>query len=117
MLETRKVFIDTQYFVKAGLHFDNPALKSFRKYCEEQELYHISTSVVKREVEAKIQESVKEAISAIQTFRRKARLLSSLDDEQINVLFAEIPEKDIYDKSSEVFDEFRRFPARLHTVH
>jgi hypothetical protein len=67
--------------LKAGLHFDNPALKSFRKYCEKNELFHISTSVVIREVEAKIQASVKEAINEIQTFRRKARLLSSLKDE------------------------------------
>ncbi|MCR8923792.1 PIN domain-containing protein [Dasania sp. GY-MA-18] len=106
MLETRKVFIDTQYFVKAGLHFDNPALKSFRKYCESNELFHVSTSVVKREVEAKIAVSVKEAIGAIKTFRRKARLLSSLEDDQIQGLFAEVPEKDIYQKSSQVFEDY-----------
>lgn len=106
MLETRKVFIDTQYFVKAGLHFDNPALKTFRKYCESSELLHISTSVVEREVEAQIIASVKEAIGAIKTFRRKARLLSSLGDDQIQRLFAEVPEEDIYQKSSEVFEEY-----------
>lgn len=106
MLETKKVFIDTQYFVKAGLHFDNPALKSFRKYCEWKELFHISTSVVEREVEAKIQASVKEALGAIQTFKRKARLLASLEDEMIRGLFVEISEEDVYKKSSEVFDEF-----------
>lgn len=106
MLETRKVFIDTQYFVKAGLHFDNSALKSFRKYCESHELFHVSTSVVKREVEAKIQASVEEALNAIKTFRRKVKLLSTLDDEQIKGLFTEIPEEDIYQKSSEVFQEF-----------
>ena len=106
MLETRKVFIDTQYFVRAGLHFDNPALKSFRKYCESNELFHISTTVVEREVEAKIESSVKEALGAIKTFRRKARLLSSLDDEQIRGLFIEVPEEDIYKKSSEVFTDF-----------
>ena len=55
MLETRKVFIDAQSFVKAGLHFDGPAFKSFRKYCETNELIHVSTSVVKREVKSKIE--------------------------------------------------------------
>ncbi|CDT79442.1 conserved hypothetical protein [Vibrio coralliirubri] len=106
MLETRKVFIDTQSFVKSGLHFDGAAFKSFRKYCEANELFHISTTVVEREVESKIQASVKEAISSIQTFRRKARLLESLDDEKIKGLFVEIVEEDIYKKSSDVFEEF-----------
>lgn len=106
MLETRKVFIDTQSFVKAGLHFDGPAFKSFRKYCENNELVHVSTSIVEREVKSKIESSVKDAISAIQTFRRKARILSSLDDEKIKGLFEEIPDEDIYQKSEEVFDEF-----------
>jgi len=106
VLATRKVFIDTQYFVKAGLHFDTPAFKSFRYYCETKELFHISTSVVEREVKSKIEVSVEEAICAIKTFRRKARLISSLDDEQIKGLFVEIPEEDIYKKSYDVFDEF-----------
>lgn len=106
MLETKKVFIDTQYFVKAGLHFDSPAFKSFRNYCEAEELFHISTSVVEREVKSKIEASVGEAISAIKTFHRKARLISSLDDEAIKGLFVEIPEEDIYKKSNDVFDEF-----------
>lgn len=106
MLETRKVFIDTQSFVKAGLHFDGPAFKSFRKYCEQKELFHVSTSVVEREVKSKIELSVKDAISAIQTFRRKARLLSPLDDEKIKGLFEDISDEDIYKKSEEVFDDF-----------
>ncbi|WP_417618524.1 PIN domain-containing protein [Oceanisphaera sp.] len=108
MLETRKVFIDTQSFVKAGLHFDGAAFKSFRKYCEANELFHVSTSVVEREVKSKIELSVKEAIAAIQTFRRKARLLSSLDDEKIKGLFQEIPDEDIYKTSENVFDEFMK---------
>lgn len=106
MLETRKVFIDTQYFVKAGLHFYSPALKSFRKYCESNELFHISTTVVESEVQAKIEASVKEALGAIRTFRRKARILSSLDDDQIKGLFSEVSEEDIYEKSSKVFEEY-----------
>lgn len=106
MLEARKVFIDTQSFVKSGLHFDGPAFKSFRKYCESGELFHMSTSVVEREVKSQIEASVKDALSAINTFRRKARLLASLDDAQIKGLFEKIPEEDIYQKSNDVFDEF-----------
>lgn len=106
MLETKKVFIDTQCFVNAGLHFDGPAFKSFRKYCENDELIHISTSVVTREVKSKIENSVKDAINSIQSFRRKARLLSSLDDQNIKGLFKEIPDNHIHKKSKEVFEDF-----------
>lgn len=106
MLETKNVFIDTQAFVKAGLHFDSPAFKSFRMYCEKDDLIHVSTSVVKREIKAKIELSVKDAISAIQTFRRKARLLSSLDEAKIRGLFEEIPDEDIYNNAEDVFNKF-----------
>ena len=106
LLETKNVFIDTQVFVKSGLHFDGPAFKSFRKYCEADELSHISTTVVEREVESKIEASVKDALSSIKTFRKKARLLASLDDDKIKGLFEDVPEEDIYKKSSDVFGEF-----------
>lgn len=106
MLESRKVFIDTQYFVKAGLHFDSPALKSFRKYCESGGLLHITTTVVEREVKSKIANSVNEAISAIKTFRRKAKILSSLDDGKIQGLFFEVPEDDIHEMSKGVFEDY-----------
>lgn len=105
MLETRKVFIDTQYFVKIGLHFNNPALKSFSKLCDAGELQHLITSVVNQEVQGKIELSVKEALSAMQIFRRKARMLSEIDDDKIKMLFSEIPEEEVYKKASDVFEE------------
>lgn len=106
MLETKKVFMDTQVFVKSGLHFDGAALKAFRRYCEANELTHISTTVVEREVESKIQDSVKAALSAITTFRKKARLLASLDDAKIKGLFEEVSEDDLYKKSKGILREF-----------
>lgn len=106
MLETRKVFIDTQYFVKSGLHFDNPAFKIFQTHCESSELEHITTNIVKRETKQKIRDSVNEALNAIQTFRRKAKLLAAIDDEQIRGLFSVISEELAYEKALIVFDDF-----------
>lgn len=106
MLQTKKVFIDTQYFVNKGLNFDSAALELFKKYCEDKELFHISTSVVDREVKSHINISVKDAINAMHRFRRKACMLSSLEDEHIKGLFIEIPEEDIYKKAIMVFEEF-----------
>jgi hypothetical protein len=106
VLETRNVFIDTQHFVQTGLYFDNPALKSFRELCEFGELFHITTSVVMREVESHINLSVKEALNAMQTFKRKARILSSLNDGHIKSLFSEVLEEDMYMKANDIFLEF-----------
>jgi len=106
VLETRNIFIDTQYFVQTGLYFDNPALKSFKELCEFGELFHITTSVVMREVESHINLSVKEALNAMQTFKRKARILSSLNDGHIKSLFSEMLEEDMYMKANDVFLKF-----------
>lgn len=106
MLHTKKVFIDTQYFVRAGLHFDNASLKSFKQHCIGGELENISTSVVEKEVEAKIRLSVKEAIDARKTFMRKARLLSTLDNPNIQSLFSEISDEEMQDSALKVFKKY-----------
>lgn len=106
MLETKKVFIDTQYFVKAGLHFDNASLKSFKQHCKDGELENISTSVVQKEVEGKIRASVDEALAARKTFMRKARLLSTLDEPKIQSLFSDIQDGDIHESALKVFNEY-----------
>lgn len=106
MLETKKIFIDTQYFVKTGLNFENSPLKAFRKLCEGNELFHISTSVVEREIEGKILLSVNEALNALKKFKRKAKILSSLQDEQILHLFSEIDEGDVCKKAIGVFTKY-----------
>lgn len=62
ILEARKVFIDTQSFVKAGLNFGSYALNSFRRLCESEEFFHISTTVVDREVKDKIQGPVNNSV-------------------------------------------------------
>lgn len=106
MLETDKVFIDTQYFVKAGLHFDGKAFSSFRKYCQNGYLMHVTTSVVMKEVDEKIRCSVKEGIEALQSFRRKAKVLASLPDKEIQALFSEVSEEYIYDKARDAFIDY-----------
>lgn len=105
-LESRIVFIDTQSFVKMGLNFNHPALQSFLELCKEKKLSHLTTSVVKREVESKIQSSIEDALNSLQGFRRKARLLEKIDDENIKALFNEIEAKEVHKKAMAVFDVF-----------
>ncbi|MCT7361091.1 PIN domain-containing protein [Thalassolituus pacificus] len=105
-LESRKVFIDTQSFVKMGLNFNHPALESFLELCKEKKLLHLTTTVVKREVESKIQSSIQEALSSLQGFRRKARLLENIDDESIKALFNDIDEDEVHKKAISVYEEF-----------
>lgn len=105
-LESRKVFIDTQSFVRMGLNFNHPALESFLELCKEKKLFHLTTTIVIREVESKIQTSIQEALSSLQGFRRKARLLEKIDDESIKSLFNDIDEDEVHKKSLSVFEEF-----------
>ena len=105
-LESRKVFIDTQAFVRMGLNFNHPALQSFFELCKNGSLTHLTTTVVKREVESKIRDSIKGALSSLQDFRRKARMLEAIEDDKIKVLFSKIQEEDVYKKALSVFDDF-----------
>lgn len=105
-LQTRNVFIDTECFVQSGLHFDTAALKAFRKLCQDEELEHISTTVIEREVKAKLKEAVKEGLDAIRTFQRKAKLLSSYNDEALKPYFCALPEEETYQKAFDVFEDF-----------
>ena len=105
-LESRNVFIDTQSFVKMGLNFNHPALQSFLELCKEKKLFHLTTTVAQREVKSKIQISIQEALTSLQSFRRKARLLDKIDDENIKALFNDIDEDEVHKKAILVFEGF-----------
>lgn len=105
-LESRYVFIDTQAYMKMGLNFNHPGLQAFRELCKNKKLFHSTTTVVKREVESKIQLSIHDALNSLQGFRRKARLLENIDDENIKNLFTEINEDLIHQKAITVFEDF-----------
>ncbi|NAX19106.1 PIN domain-containing protein [Vibrio sp. V22_P2S10T140] len=106
MLETRNVFIDTQYFVKSNFNFESISFLSLKELCQKEELRYLMTSVVEREVENKIELSIKEALGSLQSFKRKAHILSTIDDPMLSSLFAEIREEDVYGKSNQVFHSF-----------
>ncbi|MBZ2169330.1 PIN domain-containing protein [Marinobacter sp. F4216] len=108
-LETRKVFVDTQSFIKLGLNFSHPALLSFGRLCSNGSLMHLSTSVVQREVEAKIISSVEDGLASLRSFRRKAKLLEKIEDEKVKGLFVDIDEKEAISNGLEVFHKFINF--------
>jgi hypothetical protein len=57
-------------------------------------------------VESKIQTSIQEALSSLQGFRRKARLLEKIDDDSIKALFNDIDENEVHKKAIFVFESF-----------
>lgn len=105
-LESRTVFIDTQSFVKMGLNFNHPALQSLLKLCNQKKLYHITTTVVKKEVVSKINESIHEALCSMQQFRRRARILENIDDTTIRLLFNKLDDEEIYRRALLVYESF-----------
>jgi hypothetical protein len=107
-LESRKIFIDTQSFIKLGLNFNHASLQSLLTLCKEKRVENITTSIVKREVDRKIHASIVEGLSSLKSFQRKARLLENIDDEKISNLFADIDSEDIAAKSLKVFEDYLR---------
>jgi len=105
-LLTRKVFIDTEFFVKANLDFNSSTIKSFEELCSDNQLSHITTTIVVNEVRRKIVDHIKEALKGIKNFRRKAAVLKEYDDESIKSLFTEINEGDLEAKALKAFEDF-----------
>ena len=105
-LQTRNVFIDTEFFVKAGLDFSSKTLESFKDICADGELNHITSTIVVREVKRKIGEHIGDAINGVNSFRRKARILTNSNDHVIKNLFAPFDQQEIERHAIQVFDDF-----------
>jgi hypothetical protein len=106
MLETRNVFIDTQYFVEKNFNFHSPSFISLNKLCKANELRYFTTSVVEREIVNKIKSSINEALDSLKNTKRKANLLSTTDDKHIKPLFTDVRGEHFYEKAISVFHEY-----------
>ncbi|MEQ2893863.1 PIN domain-containing protein [Escherichia coli] len=105
-LQTRNVFIDTEFFVKAGLEFSSRTLESFKNICADGHLRHITTSIVAREVKGKISDSIQESIKSVTNFRRKAKILTSSNKPEIQSLFVALDAEEIEQHAIELYDDF-----------
>lgn len=105
-LQTRNVFVDTEFFVKAGLDFSSKTLDSFREICGKSELNHLTTTIVVREVKRKIGEHIGEALNGVNSFRRKAKILTNSSDQVVKNLFATFDQDEIIKHAVQVFDDF-----------
>ncbi|WP_170988114.1 PIN domain-containing protein, partial [Escherichia coli] len=105
-LQTRNVFIDTEFFVKAGLEFSSRTLESFKNICADGHLRHITTSIVVREVKGKISDSIQESIKSVTNFRRKAKILTSSNKPEIQSLFVALDAEEIEQHAIELYDDF-----------
>ncbi|WP_248749637.1 PIN domain-containing protein [Pseudomonas sp. MWU15-20650] len=105
-LQTRNVFVDTEFFVKAGLDFSSKTLESFKEICGAGELNHLTSTIVVREVKRKIGEHIGDAINGVNAFRRKAKILTNSNDEVIKNLFVPFDQKEIEKHAIQVFDDF-----------
>jgi BMFP domain-containing protein YqiC len=103
MLQTKNVFIDTEIYVRNQFNFENAVFSSFREACASEELTHITTSTVKKEVDRKIDKSIQTALNALNTFQRNAQTLMSLHDKELSPLFNTIKEEDVYAKAKKIY--------------
>ncbi|MCS8168023.1 PIN domain-containing protein [Pseudomonas aeruginosa] len=105
-LQTRNVFIDTEFFVKSGLDFSSKTIESFRDICGRGELSHITSTIVVREVKRKISEHINEAINGVKSFRRKAKILASSENDVVKNFFRKFDYSEIEAHAIKVFDDF-----------
>ncbi|MGX9249964.1 PIN domain-containing protein [Pantoea ananatis] len=105
-LVTRNVFIDTEFFVKANLDFHSRTIKTFVDLCGDNELNHVTSTIVVQEVKRKITDKINDALKGVNNFRRKAAVLKNYNDESIKGLFVQINETDLQAKAIAVFDDF-----------
>jgi hypothetical protein len=105
-LQTRNVFIDTEFFVKAGLEFSSRTIESFKDICSDGELNHITSTIVVREVDGKISDHIREALNGVKDFRRKAKILTHSTDAAISGLFAQFDKDDVESHALQVFADF-----------
>lgn len=105
-LQTRNIFIDTEFFIKAGLEFSSRTLESFKEICSNGELNHITSTIVVREVNGKIADHIQEALNSVNSFRRKAKILTRSDNAAINGLFVELDQEEIKNHALKVFSDF-----------
>jgi hypothetical protein len=106
MLETKNVFLDTQCYVRSNFNLSTPAFTAFRKACEIEELNFLSTSVVENEVLNRLSLSIKDSLSSLQTFRKKASILSTINNKHLSSLFNEVNEDDINIEATNVLHSF-----------
>ncbi|WP_294885256.1 MULTISPECIES: PIN domain-containing protein [unclassified Sulfurimonas] len=106
MLESKKVFIDTQYYIQKGLDFDYPALSSFRDLCKQDKLINFTTSVVRQEVYGKIKDSTTVALGIIKDFKRKRHILTAINQNFNCSVFDDINHDVIYEQANISFDNF-----------
>ncbi|MBA1293753.1 DUF4935 domain-containing protein [Pseudomonas lurida] len=105
-LETRNVFIDTEFFVKANLDFNSTTIRAFEDLCQRLELNHITSTIVVKEVQRKIVSQIREALKGIKNFQRKAAVLKEYHDQNVQNLFTEIHEPDVEAMALRTFEGF-----------
>lgn len=87
MLKTNLVFIDTQAFDQMMFDFEGPALRNLRFLGKIGQISLLVSDVINREVESHIRLNTAEALTALNTFQKKAKPFKSLG-EQYSQFFA-----------------------------
>lgn len=105
-LETRNVFIDTEFFVKANLDFNSTTIRAFEELCNTSKLNHITSTIVIKEVQRKISHQIREALKGIKNFQRKAAVLKAYSDERVQRLFTDIDEREIEGMALQAYKDF-----------
>lgn len=105
-LETRTVFVDTSVFVSQNFAFGGLRFTTLKDLCRQGKLRLLLTDVTTREVEARIEERVGDAVRSLKKVRREVNVLKPLEIAGLEAVFSNIDKDAHVEALKERFYEF-----------
>lgn len=106
------VFLDSSEYISCNFDYENPLFQALRSRIDIGEVYLGITKVTIGEIKNKIHEGVLEAKQALQSARKKARILRNYRKGEANFLFSEL---DIETIEKELIGQFEDFLKKFKT--
>jgi hypothetical protein len=115
-LETKTLFLDTQVFVSANFQFFKGRLLSITKLAKSGEIKLLITSIVIKEVENRIKESIKKARELIANIRKSkdGQILLNINKPSPNIIFDKSIKNE--DLSNIILNDFQKFLDTCHVT-
>ena len=100
------VFLDTSEYISCNFDYENPLFQALKAKIDDGQVYLAITKVTASEVNNKIHEGVLEAKQALQSARKKARVLRNSKNNKIGYFFSEL---DIEVIEKELISQFEKY--------
>jgi hypothetical protein len=105
-LVAKSVFLDTEIFVQQNFQYDIGLLSAFRHKVKSGQIHFITTEITLQEIDRRLTVSLSEAEAALDSFRKKARILRNIYSPPINRVFKKLSRKKLLKELRKQFNEY-----------